>query len=101
MPELHDSWPWVSLVPLGAFHGLNPAMGWLFAVAIGFQERRFRAVISALGPITLGHALSVGLIAVPVGAFADPTFPPPRISIYGVRRHPWTAMPGLEIEDHD
>jgi hypothetical protein len=42
-----------------------------------------------------------GMIAVPVGAFADPTFPPPRISIYGVRRHPWTAMPGLEIEDHD
>ena len=42
-------------------------MGWLFAVAIGFQDRRLRAVLTALGPITLGHALSIGLVAVPVG----------------------------------
>jgi hypothetical protein len=42
-------------------------MGWLFAVAIGFQERRSRAVAAALVPITLGHALSIGLVAVPVG----------------------------------
>jgi hypothetical protein len=67
MPELHISWPWISLLLLGAFHGLNPAMGWLFAVAIGFQERRLRAVVKALAPITLGHTLSIGLIAVPVG----------------------------------
>ena len=67
MPELHIAWPWISLLLLGAFHGLNPAMGWLFAVATGFQERRLRAVLTALGPITLGHALSIGLVAVPVG----------------------------------
>lgn len=67
MPELDVSWPWIALVLLGAFHGLNPAMGWLFAVALGFQERRLRAVVTALGPITLGHALSIGLVAVPVG----------------------------------
>jgi len=67
MPNLNLSWPWISLVLLGAFHGLNPAMGWLFAVALGFQERRLRAVVTALGPITLGHALSIGLVAVPVG----------------------------------
>jgi hypothetical protein len=42
-------------------------MGWLFAVARGFQERRLRAVVAALGPITLGHALAIGLVAVPVG----------------------------------
>lgn len=42
-----------------------------------------------------------GMIAVPVGAFADPTFPPPQVSIYGVRRHPWAAMPGLVIEEMD
>lgn len=60
-------WDWISLALLGGFHGLNPAMGWLFAVAIGFQERRLRAVLAALGPITLGHALSIGLVAVPVG----------------------------------
>jgi hypothetical protein len=42
-----------------------------------------------------------GVIAVPVGAFADPTFPPPRVSVYGVRRHPWTGMPDLAVEELD
>jgi hypothetical protein len=67
MFEPNLSWPWISLLLLGAFHGLNPAMGWLFAVALGFQERRLGAVVAALGPITLGHALAIGLVAVPVG----------------------------------
>lgn len=67
MLELNVSLPWISLVLLGAFHGLNPAMGWLFAVARGFHERRLRAVVTALAPIALGHALSIGLVAVPVG----------------------------------
>lgn len=40
-----------------------------------------------------------GSIAVPVGAFADPTFPPPTISVYSVRRHPWAIMPGLAVEE--
>jgi len=44
---------------LGAFHGLNPAMGWLFAVALGLQQRDRGAVTRALGPITLGHAAAV------------------------------------------
>jgi hypothetical protein len=42
-----------------------------------------------------------GSIAVPIGAFADPAFPPPRVSVYGVRRHPWVAMPALVIEELD
>jgi hypothetical protein len=42
-----------------------------------------------------------GTIAVAVGAFADPTFPPPRVSVYGVRRHPWIVMPSLTIEELD
>jgi hypothetical protein len=42
-----------------------------------------------------------GLIAVPVGAFADPRFPAPRVSVYGARRHPWAVMPHLEAEDLD
>jgi hypothetical protein len=67
MNTLDSTWPWISLAALGAFHGLNPAMGWLFAVALGFQERRLRAVVAALGPIALGHALSIGLVAVSVG----------------------------------
>jgi hypothetical protein len=40
-----------------------------------------------------------GFIVVPVGAFADPTFPPPQVSVYSVRRHPWALMPGLVTEE--
>ena len=50
---------WTLLVALGAFHGINPGMGWLFAVALGMQERRRGAVISALVPLGVGHALAV------------------------------------------
>src|SRR4026209_2059098 len=42
MTALTAFWPWLSVLALGAFHGLNPAMGWLFAVALGLQERRLR-----------------------------------------------------------
>src|SRR5262245_9438140 len=59
MPDLS---PWLILLGLGAFHGLNPAMGWLFAVALGFQEQRRAAVWNALPPIALGHALSIAVI---------------------------------------
>ena len=50
---------WTALFLLGAFHGLNPGMGWLFAVALGLQEKSSRAVLRALIPITLGHALAI------------------------------------------
>ncbi|MEU8272383.1 hypothetical protein AB0B89_35180 [Sphaerisporangium sp. NPDC049002] len=50
---------WLVLAGFGAFHGLNPAMGWLFAVALGLQERSRRAVLAALPPIVAGHAASV------------------------------------------
>jgi hypothetical protein len=56
-----EKWAWSSLALLGAYHGMNPAMGWLFAVALGMQERSGGAVLSALLPIALGHALSIGL----------------------------------------
>jgi hypothetical protein len=42
-----------------------------------------------------------GFIAVPVGTFADPTFPPPKVSVYEGRRHPWAVMPALEAENID
>ncbi|MCX7623036.1 MAG: hypothetical protein N2Z82_04690 [Thermomicrobium sp.] len=58
-----DLWLWLSLVALGLFHGINPAMGWLFAVALGLQEGRLSAVLQALLPIGLGHAAAVGLAA--------------------------------------
>lgn len=56
-----DVWPWLTLTLLGAYHGLSPGMGWLFAVALGLQEKSGRAVIRALFPIAVGHAVSVGL----------------------------------------
>ncbi len=55
------AWPWVSLALLGAYHGVNPAMGWLFAVALGLQERGRKALLQALFPIALGHEASVAL----------------------------------------
>jgi hypothetical protein len=57
-----DLWPWLVVFALGLFHGLNPAMGWLFAVALGLQEQKRAAVLRALLPIALGHALSIGII---------------------------------------
>jgi hypothetical protein len=60
-------WPWVVLLVLGAFHGLNPGMGWLFAVALGLQERRRATVFRALVPIALGHALSITAVLVVIG----------------------------------
>ena len=59
--------PWFTLALLGAFHGLNPGMGWLFAVALGLQEGRRAAVLRAFGPIALGHAASVALVVGAVG----------------------------------
>jgi len=50
---------WSVLLALGAFHGINPGMGWLFAVALGMQERRRGAVLRALLPLGAGHALAV------------------------------------------
>jgi len=56
------SWPGLALFLLGAYHGLNPAMGWLFSVALGLQERSRRAVWRALPPIALGHAISIAWV---------------------------------------
>jgi hypothetical protein len=48
-----------SVIVLGAVHGINPAMGWLFAVSLGLQAQSGRAVWRALGPLALGHALAI------------------------------------------
>ncbi|MEH0932559.1 hypothetical protein [Micromonospora sp. CPCC 205558] len=57
-----------TLAALGAFHGLNPAMGWLFAVARGLQERSRLALLRALPPIAAGHLASVAIVAALVSA---------------------------------
>ena len=64
---MSESWPWLTLAGLGAYHGLNPAMGWLFAVALGLQEQRRGAVLQALPPIALGHAIAVLLAVLVIG----------------------------------
>jgi hypothetical protein len=53
---------WQAMMFLGAYHGINPGMGWLFAVALGMQQGSVRGVWRALPPIALGHALSVGMV---------------------------------------
>jgi hypothetical protein len=55
------SWGWATLFLLGAYHGLNPGMGWLFAVALGMQEHSSQAVVRSLVPIALGHAAAIAL----------------------------------------
>lgn len=52
---------WLMLL-LGAYHGINPGMGWLFAVALGMQEEKGSAVAKALVPIAFGHALAIGIV---------------------------------------
>lgn len=63
--EMGSTALWLMLL-LGAYHGINPGMGWLFAVALGMQEQKGSAVARALLPIALGHALSIGGVVVTV-----------------------------------
>jgi hypothetical protein len=60
---MNELWPWFLLAGLGAFHGLNPASGWLFAVALGIHRQSSAAVIQAVPAIALGHAVSIALVA--------------------------------------
>jgi hypothetical protein len=60
-----SSWP--ALLALGAGHGINPAMGWLFAVALGLQRGSRRAVWASLGPLALGHAAAIAAAIVAAG----------------------------------
>jgi|SRR5215471_17897687 len=96
---------WLIVFLLGAYHGLNPAMGWLFAVALGLQEHAGRAVYRSLLPLGLGHLLSVTAV-VALAEAAEFTLPLATVRIiaasilvgFGVyrlvrRRHPrWVGM---------
>jgi hypothetical protein len=55
---------WLLMIGFGAYHGLNPGMGWLFALALGLQQRNERAIWISLLPIAVGHAVSIVLVAV-------------------------------------
>ncbi|WP_020204008.1 MULTISPECIES: hypothetical protein [Cupriavidus] len=99
-------WPWLAIAALGLFHGINPAMGWLFAVALGLHRGRRKVVLLALLPIALGHALAVALVlaaALTLGSLLDPAWMA-RIggaaligwaawhALRGHRRHPRVGM---------
>jgi len=71
--EMGSTALWLMLL-LGAYHGVNPGMGWLFAVALGMQEQRGSAVAKSLVPIALGHALAIGSVVM-VAAFLGTALP--------------------------
>lgn len=52
------------MIGFGAYHGLNPGMGWLFALALGLQQKSERAIWKSLLPIAAGHAVSILLVAI-------------------------------------
>jgi hypothetical protein len=68
-------WPWLALAGLGVYHGVNPGMGWLFAVSRGLQERSRGAVLSALVPIAIGHEVSIVVVVIAV-ALTQSLLPP-------------------------
>jgi hypothetical protein len=57
-----ELWPWLALAGLGLYHGINPAMGWLFAVALGLHRHSQKVVLLSLVPIALGHAAAVAAV---------------------------------------
>ena len=65
---MSDWWPWGAFILLGAYHGMNPGMGWLFALSLGLQQRSRNAVLRALVPIALGHAIAIALTLAIVGS---------------------------------
>ncbi len=67
-------WPWAALFLLGAYHGVNPGMGWLFAVALGMQKKSASAVWQSLVPIAAGHFVAIGLV-VAAAAIAGAVLP--------------------------
>jgi hypothetical protein len=101
----NPTYAWGALLLLGAYHGINPGMGWLFAVALGMQEKSRRAVFSSLLPLGLGHGLAIGAV-VGLAALAQVVLPHGAVQIaaaaalfgFGLycllrRRHPrWGGM---------
>ena len=77
-----DLWPWLVLFLLGTYHGINPGMGWLFAVALGMQERNRRAVWRSLLPIATGHAVAIAVVLL-LALLAGAALPVSRLK-YGV-----------------
>jgi len=71
---------WNAVLWLGAYHGINPGMGWLFAVALGMQQGSARGVLRALPPLALGHMAAVGAVLL-VAGLAQTVVPPPAMKL--------------------
>jgi hypothetical protein len=100
-----------AMVFLGAYHGINPGMGWLFAVALGLQQGSARGVWRALPPIAAGHALSVGSVLVTAG-LAQIVLPPAVLNVliagllismglYRLWRHGHPRFGGMQVGFRD
>jgi hypothetical protein len=102
---------WPVILSLGVWHGINPGMGWLFAVALGMQERRARAVWRALPPLALGHALAIAA-AILLAAAAGMLVPLDVVrwttavvlvsaGLYRLRRHRHPRFGGMQMGGGD
>lgn len=56
---------WLTVVALGLYHGINPAMGWPLAVANGMAAGRARAVFATLLPLGGGHFVAIAVVLAP------------------------------------
>jgi len=109
---MHEpTFPWLSLLALGAVHGINPAMGWLFAVARGLQERNRSALWSALGPLAVGHGLAI-CAAIAAAATLGRVAPPSvlrwivaaallAVGVDGLRRHRHVQLKGMRVSGRE
>ena len=102
---------WQAMVFLGAYHGINPGMGWLFAVALGMQQGSARGVWRALPPIALGHAVAVAVV-VAIAALARLVVPLAALNIlvaavlmsigvYRLWRHRHPRVGGMQVGFRD
>jgi hypothetical protein len=102
---------WTAMLVLGAWHGINPGMGWLFAVALGMQQGTSRGVWRALPPIALGHAIAVGLVllAAAVAGLVVPLAPLRSVvagvlmtlGLYRLWRHRHPRFGGMQVNFGD
>jgi hypothetical protein len=96
---------------LGAYHGVNPGMGWLFAVALGMQQRNGGAVARSLVPLATGHTLAIGSVvlaaalfglAVPPGALRYPIGAILiALGLYRLKRHRHPRWVRMQVDFRD
>jgi len=87
-------WPHEQVELTGPFHEWT-------RIGESGKPATFRFCPTCGATLTFASASMPDLTAVPVGAFADPTFPPPRISVFEERMHPWTSVFGEDMEHWD